>query len=254
MQHGATRSDQPTVPEPTHAERARTLVRKGGNSTISTMSQRQPGYPFGSVMPYADDEIGEPLMLISSMAMHTRNLQGDPKATLLVTEPSNDMLGAGRVSLLGVASLVGANELDAARQRYLEAQPAAKQWIDYDDFQLWRLRVVDVYFVGGFGVMGWVEADEYRAAAPDPLLAVSADIIAHMNNDHAEALTLLARANGFEDVRAAQMTALDRLGFHVRMQTKQGPRGGRIAFPAEVASADACRNTFVQMVNAARGN
>ena len=96
-------SDQPPVPEPTFAERARTLVYLGRIGSLSSLSRKQPGFPFGSVMPYGFDERGRPIFLISTMAMHTQNLQADPRASLLVTQDSADgePLGASRVTLVG---------------------------------------------------------------------------------------------------------------------------------------------------------
>src|SRR6202162_1580303 len=101
--HAGPTSDQPPVPEPTFAERARTLVYLGRIGSLSTLSRKQPGYPFGSVMPYGLDDHGRPIFLISTMAMHTQNLQADPRASLLVTQPDGggDPLGASRVTLLG---------------------------------------------------------------------------------------------------------------------------------------------------------
>ena len=83
----ADASGAPSVPEPTYAERARTLAHVGRVGTLATLSRRHPGHPFASVMPYALDSAGRPLFLISSMAMHTQNLQADPRASLLVTQP-----------------------------------------------------------------------------------------------------------------------------------------------------------------------
>src|SRR5215472_10578973 len=83
----ASTSDRPTVPEPSFAERVRTLVYIARIGSLSTLSLKQPGFPFGSVMPYAPDELGRPIFLISTMAMHTHNLQADPRASLLVTQP-----------------------------------------------------------------------------------------------------------------------------------------------------------------------
>ena len=96
-------SDQPPVPEPTFAERARTLVYLGRIGSLSTLSRKQPGFPFGSVMPYGLDDHGRPIFLISTMAMHTQNLQADPRASLLVTQEDADgePLGASRVTLVG---------------------------------------------------------------------------------------------------------------------------------------------------------
>jgi hypothetical protein len=96
-------SDQPTVPEPSFSERARTLVYLGRIGSLSTLSRKQSGFPFGSVMPYGLDEHGRPIFLISTMAMHTQNLRADSRASLLVTQPdaSGDPLGASRVTLMG---------------------------------------------------------------------------------------------------------------------------------------------------------
>src|SRR5438128_12536680 len=93
-------SDQPLVPEPTFAERARTLMYLGRIGSLSTLSRKQPGFPFGSVMPYGLDDRGRPIFLISTIAMHTQNLQSDAPASLLVTQDDTggDPLGASRVT------------------------------------------------------------------------------------------------------------------------------------------------------------
>src|SRR5437763_10932138 len=93
-------SHQPAVPEPAFAERARTLMCLGRIGSLSTLSRKQPGFPFGSVMPYGLDDRGRPIFLISTMAMHTQNLQADARASLLVTQDDtgSDPLGAARVT------------------------------------------------------------------------------------------------------------------------------------------------------------
>src|SRR6201988_3832385 len=176
-------TNQPAVPEPTFAERARTVVYLGRIGTLSTLSRKLPGFPFGSVMPYGLDENGRPVFLISTMAMHTQNLQADPRATLLVTQPdaSGDTLGASRVTLLGNVVPVKKTEVAAARKLYLERYANSKHWVDFEDFSFYRMEIVDVYYVGGFGVTGWVAASEYGAAQPDPLADAMPAIIEHMN-------------------------------------------------------------------------
>src|SRR5579871_2778650 len=187
-------SDQPQVPEPTFGERARTLVYLGHLGSLSTLSRKQPGFPFGSVMPYALDELGRPIFLISTMAMHTQNLHADPRASLLVMQSDGgDPLGAARVTLVGNVVRTPDDEVAVARELYLERYANSKNWVDYEDFGFYQMYVVDVYFVGGFGVMGWVPAPDYSGGAPDPLADSAPHIIQHMNADHAEALTLLAR-------------------------------------------------------------
>src|ERR1700752_4822891 len=125
-------SGQPPVPEPTFAERARTLLYLSRIGSLSTMSRKQSGFPFGSVMPYGLDDHGRPIFLISTMAMHTQNLQADARASLLVTQPdaSGDPLGASRVTLMGNVLAIPEQELAEARRLYLERYVNSKYWVD----------------------------------------------------------------------------------------------------------------------------
>ena len=250
---GAT-SGQPAVAEPSFAERARTLMHSGRIGTLSTLSRKQTGFPFGSLMPYGLDNEGRPIFLISTMAMHTQNLQGDPRASLFVTEPdaSGDPLGSSRVTLIGSVSRVPEAELATARKVYLTGYPDSKYWVDFDDFSFYRMDVLDVYYVGGFGVMGWVAASDYAQAQPDPLVEHKSDIIHHMNADHKDALILLAKRYAGIDAQQAEMTAVDRLGFHLRLKTDDGVKGTRVAFFREVSDMLQTREVFVEMVQKAR--
>lgn len=248
------RSDVPAAAEPSFAERARTLVCQALTGALATLSRKHPGYPFGSVMPYAPDAEGRPLLLISTMAVHTQNLAADPRATLLVTQAgaADDPLAAGRVSLVGEAHVLGDAEAEAARTAYLARHSAARYWADFGDFGFWRLEVTDVYFVGGFAAMGWVNAGEYRAARPDPLADVADGIMEHMNRDHADALVLYARHFAGAEAEQATMAAVDRLGFKLRL--RQGPRrwSVRIGFPREARTADESRTVLIEMLAEAR--
>ena len=251
---GGIAGDQASVPEPSFAERARTLVYLGRIGSLSTQSRKQPGFPFGSVMPYAQDELGRPIFLISTMAMHTQNLQADPRVSLLVTQADGegDPLGASGVTLIGNARPVEPSETAVVRKLYLTSYPNSKYWVDYEDFSFYRMEVVDVYYVGGFGVMGWVPAPEYAHARPDPLADAATEILQHMNSDHKDALILLAREFAGIDLQEAAMTSVDRLGFHVRLKTDEGMRGARIAFLREVANPEETRKVLAEMVQRAR--
>jgi hypothetical protein len=222
---------------------------------LSTLSRRRPGHPFGSVMPYAPDERGGPIVLISSMAMHTQNLETDPRASLLVTQPgwSDDPLAGGRVTLMGRAARLPERERAPARETYLARHPNAEFWVDFEDFAFWRLEVEDVYFVGGFAAMDWVTGDAYAAARPDPLADAAEGIVEHMNRDHAAALLTLARAHADADADEATMLSVDRLGFRVRVRSGERLHGARVGFPLEVATAEQCRAALIEMIRAARG-
>ncbi len=139
-----------------------------------------------------------------------------------------------------------------ARKLYLERHANSKYWVDFEDFSFYRMDVIDVYYVGGFGVMGWVSASDYDRSQPDPLADSMAGIIQHMNADHKDALVLLAREFARIDSQEATMTAVDRLGFHVRMKSQDGIRGARIAFLREVSNPAETRKVVVEMVQWAR--
>src|SRR5579863_1369580 len=205
-------SAQAQVPEPSFAERARTLLHLGRVGSLSTLSRKRPGFPFGSLMPFALDGEGRPIFLISTMAMHTQNLQQDARASLLVTQPEaeGDPLGAARVTVVGNAAVLATPEVADARALYLERHPNSKYWVDFDDFSFFRMDVLDVYYVGGFGVMGWIAAPDYSLAKADPLADAAAGILKHMNADHQEALILLARTWAGIESQEAAMTAVDR--------------------------------------------
>jgi hypothetical protein len=226
----------------------------GRIGTLSTFSQKQPGYPFGSVMPYGLDDRGRPIFLVSTMAMHTQNLHADPRASLLVTQPdaSGDPLGASRVTLLGMVERIPKEDVADARRLYLARYANSKNWVDFEDFSFYRMAIVDIYYVGGFGVMGWVAAGDYDAAQPDPLADAAAGIIQHMNADHQEALILIARTFGGAESQEAAMTAIDRLGFHVRLKTAEGLRGARIPLLREITNPAEARTVLVEMTQRAR--
>src|SRR5262249_31487989 len=180
--------DAPSLPEPTYAERARTLAYLVRSGALATLSRKHAGHPFASVMPYALDEQGQPLVLISSMAIHTQNLQAAPRASLLVPHPvtnaqgqeSGDPLAAARLTLIGQARQLAKADGGQAREIYLARHPRAAYWVDFDDFCFWQLDVKDLYFVGGFAAMDWVTADDYRGARPDPLADAGPGILEHM--------------------------------------------------------------------------
>lgn len=252
-QHASTTSSPDAAPEPSYPEKVRTLLASERLGTLATQSVRHPGWPFASVMPYALDENAAPLFLISAMAIHTQNLVADPRASLLVMQSGAgaDPLGSPRATLLGNAVRI-AEMPESLRAAYLERHPSARYWIDFSDFAFFRLEVTDVYFVGGFGVMGWVTADDYRSAAPDPLMTSAAAILEHMNADHADALRHITRHFAQLDAEEATMVSIDRLGFTVRARTSEGMKGARIAFPEEVRSREDARRVLVAMTRTAR--
>ena len=204
-------------------------------------------------MPYALVGDASPIFLISGMAIHTQNLLADPRASLLVMQSGNDSdpLGSPRATLLGTVSrLEGPPQ--SIRDAYLARHPSAHYWIDFTDFSFFQLDVTGVYFVGGFGVMGWVSSGEYGSAEADPLVESAAGIIEHMNSDHAEALRAITRHFGGLEAEEATMVSCDRLGFVVRARTAEGMKGTRISFPEAIRSREDARRVLVAMTRQAR--
>ncbi|MGI8983731.1 MAG: HugZ family protein [Acidimicrobiales bacterium] len=249
----ADHAPQPPAPEPSHAERCRTLVASSNRGSLATLAADPAGHPFGSVATYGLDEGGNPIFFVSLMAEHTQNAQRDPRASLLVAEPvpdGADPLASGRVTLLGGLSPV---ERGLAQERYLAANPTAAYYIDFGDFVFYRLAVERIRYVGGYGRMSWVDAGAYAAAEPDPLAPAAAGILGHMNADHAEAQVLYCRhLAGHPATTSATMSAVDRYGFEMVAEGPGGRTAVRLGFPAPCTTGEEVRAAMVAMVGEAR--
>lgn len=227
------------------------------SASLSTIARGAvEGYPYASLVTVAVDAKGRPLLLLSRLAEHTQNLLHRPEASILLTEPLDrhaQPLALGRVTLIGPCRAVEAADVEGARATFLAAQPDAAYYVDYKDFAFYRLDPIALRYVGGFGRMSWVTAEDYLAAEPDPLAGASAGILAHMNADHADAVLAYARAFArVADATSATMTAVDRYGFDLSAITPAGPKAARVAFEAPVATSDEVRRAMVALVKAAR--
>ena len=241
-----------SIPTPTHAERARTLVARIPTGTLCTLALEPEGYPYGSFVTVAFDE-GSPVFLISGLAEHTKNLERDPRASLLVAESgADDPLANGRVTMLGPCTRV---EGDGGRARaaFLTVHPNASYYAGFRDFAFWSLRVDAVRYIGGYGRMSWISQENWQAAEADPLAPYAAGAIAHMNADHAGAMVLYCKAfSKATDITSATMTGVDRYGFDMSAKTPDGPRPVRVAFPKPVRTPEEVRAMLVAMVKDAR--
>lgn len=228
------------------AERSRTLVTAARSAMLATLGEG--GFPFGSVVAHAVDQAGRPVLLLSDLAEHSRNLAGDARASLLVTEDgTGDPLERGRATLVGVIRQPPEDERAEALEVYRGVHGGALG-TDHG-FRIYRLEVAAVRFVGGFARMSWVDAAAYGAAEPDPLLPHVARIVEHMNDDHADALVTFCRVYGDRPATTrARMTGVDRHGFTVSADGETL----RLAFPRRVDTPDAVRAAMVELVGQAR--
>ena len=188
-------------------------------------------------MPYALDDHGRPIFLISTMAMHTQNLRADPRASLLVMhlKAGDDVLGASRVTLVGdVLPLKEPAEMAEARTLYLASYENSKYWVDFEDFSFYRMKVVDVYYVGrlwcdGLGGCGRLRPREARSFVRRCCWYRAAHECRQRRARYS-----CQRSAGIE-TQEVEMTSVDRLGFHIRAKTQDGMRGACIEFLRESA-------------------
>lgn len=144
-------------------ETAKALVASQRQGSLATVSTKHPAFPFCSLMPYALDGESRPVFLISSLAVHSKNLRNDARVSLLVTADSKELTDA-RVTMVGKVEPVPDEEIETVRKSYLLRHPEANQWIEFGDFQLVRMSLIDIYLIAGFGMMGWVDVDDYTVS------------------------------------------------------------------------------------------
>ena len=243
----------PNVATSSHAEQALTLASKMSTATLCTMSIEPEGYPYGSFVTFALFN-GNPLFLISGLAEHTKNLDQDSKASLLIAEAGEgNPLALGRVTLMGECKKLPDSRVKEAREIFLSKNPDSKFYIDFKDFYFYMLEVSEVRYIGGFGRMSWITGEQWFQAEPDPMAPYASDIIEHMNEDHSDSMVLYCKAmSKAKDTSSAVMTQIDRYGFEMSANTSEGPRPIRLAFKKEVANSDEARKELVMLVKEAR--
>jgi heme iron utilization protein len=164
-------------------DEARRFTRGQRNGVLSTLSRRIEGYPFGSVSPFILDHDGRPLILISEIAEHTKNIEADARVSLIVQPYSPDMQATGRVTLAGQARRL--IDKDGLGPRYLRYFPQAETYFAMHDFYFYRIEPVKIRYIGGFGRIHWVEPENFLRTATEPLAEAESAILEHMNTDHA---------------------------------------------------------------------
>jgi putative heme iron utilization protein len=240
-----------------HIEEAREFIKRERDGMLCTLSQRLDGWPFGSIAPYALTASGEPLILISEIAEHTRNLRTDARASFLIqASHTKDQQASARATVVGYAVPVSEPFLEDARRRYLEVVPGAASYFATHDFSFFAINVLEVRFIGGFGNIHWIDGGEMidRAAAAtlDALAPHVTGICNHMNEDHQEAMIAYAKAFAETEADAAKMIHVDRQGFDMIAIRNNQHKPLRLNFAEPVATPDEVRKAMVEMVRRAR--
>jgi putative heme iron utilization protein len=237
----------------TPAEEARTLVAQNRMAALATLSE--DGSPWGSLVLYAALEDGTPVLCLSTLAEHGRNVTRDARASLVVgeTEAAGDPLDSGRVTLAGVLETLTGDALETARAAYRSASPASGLYGGFGDFTHYALRIERVRWVGGYGRMDSTDADAYHAAEPDPVASGAAYAIEHLNADHADALLLMAqKLAGHPDATEASCVRIDRYGMDLHVQTPRGFAEVRLQFAEPANRPGDLRAATVELAKRAR--
>jgi heme iron utilization protein len=237
---------------PSAAEEARTIAASTNTGTLASLTAE--GDPWASLVTYGLLD-GAPVLCVSNLAEHGRNLLADQRASIAIVGPATDPdpLAGARVTLAGVVERPTGEEAVAARDAHLADVPAAKYYIDYSDFTLWVLRVRRVRWVGGYGRMDSAAGEAYSAATPDPVQPHAAGAIAHLNADHGDALAAMARAfGGYPDTTAAMCTGADRYGLDLKVTTDRGVAYTRVGYAAPIDGIDELRAATVDLAHRAR--
>lgn len=236
------------------ASEARKFLRSTHSGLLSTISTKFDGYPFGSVTPFVLGHDCQPVILISNIAEHTKNISSNPKVSLLVFAGADDLQANARLTLLGEAHKI---EKDNAhfRARYLRYLPQAASYFDMHDFAFYRIHITQARYIAGFGKMGWLSSDELLNSAPltnAPLAEQETAIIEHMNADHADSLIAYCRYFHHINVPEAKMLGIDSDGFDIQTTSDKGVNILRFAFEQAIHDAQSARSALVQMSKLAK--
>lgn len=211
------------------------------------------GAPYASLVITACDMAGRPLLLLSALAEHTRNIEADPRASLLYhrTEHLADPLVGARASLQGVLRRV---EDETTRKalvaRFIRRHEGAKLYASFSDFSLYRMTVDRIHLVAGFGRIQWIDGGGYPCGISTAALEdAEGEIISHMNRDHSDAIGLYANVLAGRSGVGWKMTGIDPQGIDLRQES----RTVRIGFDRPVTNAVEARAELVRLAHLARG-
>jgi putative heme iron utilization protein len=243
---------------------AKELLRATRAGTLATID-RNTGHPFASLVNVATDIDGTPLILISRLATHTANLEVDARASLLLAAGGKgDPLAHPRLTVLGAFSQIARDDPDQPRQRrrFLARHPKSELYAGFADFSFWRLHTVSAHLNGGFARAADLKASDVLTdiSGAEDLIAAEESAVAHMNEDHAEAVQLYAtKLCGADDGRAAsgeggagrwRLTGIDPEG----LDLARGDATLRLAFPERIGDAQQLRKTVAELAAKARAS
>ncbi|KAG9134956.1 hypothetical protein Leryth_001234 [Lithospermum erythrorhizon] len=235
-------------------EEVRTVLHHSLRGMLSTFSQKHEGYPSGSMVDIACDAYGSPILAVSSLAVHTKDLFANSKCSLLVAKDPEDRTELV-ITVHGDAVPVTASDRDAIRTAYLARHPDAF-WVDFGDFQFMRIEPKVVRFVSGVATAilgsGEFSKDEFRLAKVDPIYQFSKPISSHMNQDHEDDTKSIVHYSTSVPVDFAHILDVDSLGFNVKAGYQGSTFKLRIPFSRRAADRKDVKTLIVEMLQASR--
>ncbi|GER57119.1 root border cell-specific protein-like protein [Striga asiatica] len=235
-------------------EEIKTILSHTSRGVLSTVSLKYNGYPSGSMVDFACDAFGSPLLAVSSLAVHTKDLLANPKCSLLVAKDPEDRTDLVIV-VHGDATPVSEADKEAVRTAYLAKHPNAF-WVDFGDFQFLRIEPQVVRYVSGVATAllgsGEFTKDEFRTSMVDPIYQFSKPITSHMNKDHSDDTKLIVQHSTSIPVDYAYMLDIDSLGFNVKAGYQGNTFKLRIPFTRRAGDRKDVKTLIVEMLQAAR--
>ena len=229
---------------------ARSLLRRSRRGALATLMAGS-GDPYCSLVNVASYPDGSPILLISRLAVHTRNILGDSRVSLMLDERAGgDALEGSRIMLGGRAEEAAASELQILYRRYLSAHPSAEVFVNFKDFSFFRIRPSGVHLVAGFGRIVDLTPGQFMTDISDAgaLLEAEPGAIDHMNADHREAMNLYATRLLGAEAADWRCTGCDPDGIDLQA----GTTTLRLDFPERVAGPAELRKMLVRLANEAR--
>lgn len=226
---------------PTPAVAVRNLVELAQYAHLCTimsnMHHRRAGYPFGTIVDFASDGAGCPLFCLSPLAIHTRNIMEDPRCSLVVQMPGWTGMANARVTIFGDVYQLPPDMHEAAREMYVAKHAKEKkgEWVS-GNLMFFRMhRISDIYFVGGFGTVQWVDVADYMATKPDSIVAADPqETISALNGQFEGSLKKLLCRKLRPHVDEAVLISIDKLGADVRVRVGSDYSVERIGWPNHV--------------------
>lgn len=228
------------------ATEARQFLRSTRHGVLSTHSAKFAGYPFGSVTPFVLNSDCQPIVLISSIAEHTKNISINAKVSLLVFAEGADLQANARLTLIGEAAQIDKNDADL-RARYLRYLPQTASYFDMHDFAFYRITIHQARYIAGFGKMGWANGGEF-SAANNTIAALENSMLQHMNADHLD--SMMAYCQHFHNITPQQLEliGIDSDGFDIRATIdKDTVKILRFNFETPIFDAQSARAAFVAL-------